>query len=290
MASTGADDTTKLWSMATHKVIKTFNHLANNAVFSPDGKLLAIAEFEIIRLYDIKQNKERSINSPMSFGLVDFSPDGKLLADGSPKLWSMENLNEIVVPAIDSLVNLEAVRFSPDGHFLVYAGTYKVMILYMETQKQIKTSDEYIMHAFSIAISSDSRLLATDNSDGLIRLWDLESHKLVSTFKISGDPEDHFPPGTQSVAISPDNRFLAAGYSHDKVTIWNIKDNKEFAVVKAILPRVNTVIFSPDSKLLAFGGSGGLELWDMQTKKRFRLMEMQEMYYALPLALMVSYW
>ena len=139
LASAGADYTTKLWNMATHKVIKTFNHSADNAVFSPDGKLLAIAEFEIIRLYDIKQNKERSINSPMALGLFDFSPDGKLLADGSSKLWSMENINEIVVPAIDSVANLVAVRFSPDGHFLVYAGTCQVMILDMETQKQIKT-------------------------------------------------------------------------------------------------------------------------------------------------------
>ena len=272
LASVGADDTIKLWDMATHKVIKTFSHPAGNAVFSPDGKLLAIGEFGIIRLYDIKQKKERATNIPPEFsGLIDFSPDGKLLASGSLKLWNVDDLKEVTAPAVDFVLGLEAVRFSPDGRFLVRAGYCQVMILDMKTQKEIKAPNEYGIDAFSVAISSDSRLLATGGFDDLVGLWDLESHKLVSTFRTFREPWNPLGSLTSSMAISPDNRFLAAGSLNDKVTIWSIKDNKEFAVVDAKLTEVNTVAFSLDSKLLAFGGPGGLELWDMQTKKEVPL-------------------
>jgi len=278
LASISADNTAKLWDLATRKVIKTFRYQFvasnNNVVFSPDGKLLAIGENKVIRLYDIKQNKERIIKSEDFSCPIDFSPDGKLLAGGCVKFWNVDDLKEVTQPAVDLLPSLTAVRFSPDGRFLVCAGASKIAIWDMQAQKEVKTTDEYVCIISPIAISSDSRLLATGEDGGdFVKLWDFENGKLISAYKTIKKPWEPWGSMVTSVSISPDNRLLAAGSLSDEsnVMIWNIKDNKEFAVLKSGLSWVNTVAFSPDGKLLATGGFVGLKLWDVQTKKEVLL-------------------
>jgi len=272
LASISEDNTAKVWDLTTHKVIKTFrcNSTAsnNNVIFSPDGKILAIGENRAIRLYDIKQKEERTISSGNLYSCpIDFSPDGKLIASGCVKFWNVDDPKEVTQPAIDYLPALTAVRFSPDGRFVICVGCSRIIIWDMIAQKEIKTIYEYVCGVDSVAISSDNRLLAT-GGDEFVKLWDIESNKLISRYKTIGMPWGSL---VMSVSISPDSRLLAAGCLDGNAIIWDVNENKEFAIFDKALSWINTVAFSPDGKLLAAGGFGGIKLWDMQTEKEILL-------------------
>ena len=244
-------------------------------LFRSIGENIAMGFNAVIRLYDMKQGEQGTMEVGDLLRSLHFSPDSKLLAAGGwqgTKLWDVENLKVVDNIAVDRMVDY--TQFSPDGRFLVYADVNKVIIWDIIAQRKIETSDEYMGYVQSVAISSDSRWLACAENYS-VKLWDLETHELLSIFETKrfGAPPVGFLP--YSVAISPDNSLLAAGsWNHNNVMIWDIEDNEEFAIINAEapgLPYVYAIAFSPDGELLAFGGSGGLQLWDIGTKKEIEL-------------------
>ncbi len=99
---------------------------------------------------------------------------------------------------------------------------------------------------YSIAISSDGKLLATGSFDQEIRLWDLGSGKLKCSFAKSW--------GTVGcIAFSPDCRLLASVHS-DRVAIWNLANSELVRTIS--FPRAKAIAFSPDSNIIAMGGQG----------------------------------
>lgn len=262
----------KLWDMATQEIIKTFRS-ANGIAFSPDSTLFAIRETnKVIRLYDMEQNEKGVLRASGYSSLVDFSPDGKLLASkgyAGIKLWDVENLEVVDKTAADCPI--EYTQFSPDGRYLAFADINKAIVWDMVAQRKIESSDEYMGNIKSVAISADGRWLACGDPHSA-KLWDLETYELLSIFETTrfGIP---FIPYT--IDISSDNRFLAAGsWNHDKVMVWDIESGAKAAVIDVEadeIPYTKSVAFSPDSELLAFGGSGGLQLWDMKTQKDIEL-------------------
>ena len=72
---------------------------------------------------------------------------------------------------------------------------------------------------YSVAFSpSDASLLASGSDDGSIKLWDVQSRKLVHTFQ-----EAH-SGAVLSVAFSPHDPSLLASGSGDKaITLWNVR-------------------------------------------------------------------
>src|SRR5215475_4271527 len=72
-----------------------------------------------------------------------------------------------------------------------------------------------------LAISPDSRLLASASDDMTVRLWNLPDGALLKTIVCLDyyDHEDFYPPlgvePIECIAFSPDVRILAIGYSGD---------------------------------------------------------------------------
>ena len=63
-----------------------------------------------------------------------------------------------------------------------------------------------------------------------------------------------------------DGKILAALYDTGNVTVWNVESK---AVVETIdLPgNISTIVFTPDGKTLVMGGSGGVNFWDMESRR-----------------------
>src|SRR5204862_7481011 len=124
----------------------------------------------------------------------------------------------------------------PKGHCVVTVGpggrraatatwTDAVTVWDPETGKALSTwQPETKPHQglHRLALSPDSRLLATGDSDGTINVWNAgQGQKLwAARAHLHPLPENWNNP-VSALAFSPDGKFLASGGQDDLLKIWN---------------------------------------------------------------------
>ncbi|HVE41624.1 MAG TPA: hypothetical protein VNM14_17160 [Planctomycetota bacterium] len=225
--------------------------------FSADGKVMASVVMDrVLRLLEPASGAElkRFVHAGVRhFGL---SADGKTLVTGgwsdkSIRVWDVESGKEIATQPGQG-----AVAISPDGRMIAFAGTdRKPKIWNREKGGEpaiLPTPSRYVS---SVAFSPDGKRLALGGNP--IVIWDLESEKAV----------DQFDSGfTQAMAFSPDGKQIAFG----KLLSVNLRDiaaatTRELTQLTEPWHQaaVETIAFSPDSKLLASGSHDAtVRLWD----------------------------
>ena len=122
---------------------------------------------------------------------------------------------------------------------------------------------------FPVAFSPGGRTLASSDSHGAVRLWDVADPARPRTLS-------QLPTGAAApVAFSPDRRTLATG-SADGIRLWDVADPARPRPLGQPLTGGATaagpVAFSPDRRTLAIVGVDGIRLWDVADPARPRLL------------------
>jgi len=167
-------------------------------VFSPDGKMLAVASGATVELWNVTNPAEPSkiglpITGPVNaVGAMRFSPNGRTLAtgsfDGTIRLW---NLDAPAYPRLigqpldehDGFVN--SLAYSPNGRILASGngnGTFQLWDVASSGAVQphgtpIIAANSYV---YSLDFSRDGGTLATGSTDSSIRLWSLNVNTAIS--------------------------------------------------------------------------------------------------------------
>lgn len=120
--------------------------------------------------------------------------------------------------------------------------------------------------ANAIAISSDSRWLATGGTDSDVRLWDLHSdHPENSSIVLQVHTSS-----IQSLAFSPGGRWLASGSDDQTTLLWEI-DSETVPVKRHVLAghdgAVSSIEFSKGDRWVITHDGGGARLWDMHSPR-----------------------
>ena len=270
LASGSDDKTIKLWNLATGEQIRTLtghSDLVNSVAISPDGKTLASGSRDkTIKLWNLATGEQiRTLTDhSSSVESIAISPDGRILASTrykTIKLWDIATGEQIrtLTGHSDSVTSL---TISPDSKILasssnrdVYAEVDQDMLdktirLWdIATGEQIRTLTGNSDTVKSLAISPDSKTLASGSRDKTIKLWNLATGEQIRT--LIGHSYS-----VESLAISPDGKTLVSGSWDKTIKLWNLATGEQIRTLIGHSYSVESLAISPDGKTLASGSSG----------------------------------
>ena len=183
---------------------------------------------------------------------VAYSADGRFLATGHENgellLWDAATGRRIGrLNGLETWVR--GVAFTPDGNSLVAMsqGSEKpdlpgeVVVFDVASQKIRQRMAEPTGRPWQIALSPDGATVAAACADGMVRLWDISTGKLVRTL-------DGHAKGARAVAYSPDGAVLASGGFDGVIRLWNTQTGEQAREVTLPNGLVNGLAFTPDGK------------------------------------------
>ncbi|MFH1001020.1 MAG: caspase family protein, partial [Bacteroidota bacterium] len=259
--------TIKLIDVETGKVIQTFNGLkreASSLCFSPDGQRFASGSYDgLVTLWDIAtgsiiQTFSGHTHPPKSLA---FSPDGKKIVsrayDGI-KVWNADNGAMLK----SKYMQEGEVNFSPDGKTIVFANSTSPDLIFwdFETDKVVKTLQGHTKGISSFHVNPEGTKLLSGSGDKSVRLWDVESGKVLQTF---GGLEN---PKIFTLTMSPDGKKIAFGGSDSTIKLWNLASGQAVKLLKGHKDWIRKVKFSSDGKKLFSASSDNtVKTWDSET-------------------------
>jgi len=115
--------------------------------------------------------------------------------------------------------------------------------------------------------AEDGKTLASADRT-TIRFWDVATRKEVRRIDLKGYLKQN------TLAFAPNGKVLAVSCTGtpQSLVLWDVATGEKLQQLRGHSSGVNTVVFSPDSTLLASGGDDGtIRLWDLVTGKESRL-------------------
>ncbi len=235
---------------------------------SPDGSIIAVGtEDGSTILWDLRRrgaparllaNHRKAI--PLDSWDPDFapsfSPDGKLVAstataDGAVfDVGNHERLHLVEGSESDAVRQLV---FSPKGNTIALARRGAIEIWNASLHQRLASFPSYQPNW--VEFSTDGRLVASADTDHMIRIHNAVTGKLVMTLRGHSGL-------VQGIAFSPDGKWLASGGDDRTLRLWNLQ-TRQATVVAGHLGAIWTVAFSPDGKrILTSAADRTLRVWD----------------------------
>lgn len=225
---------------------KDDSFIANCMATYPAGKILLVANYNVIRFIDTDSKKEFKRFAPKISKVVNMAYDqqGKYLAVANDKvniqIWDLRR-NKI----INTLQGFFPCEFSPDGKELITMSYTTNMAVWdvdtWEKKRELATEYELIQ---TISFSQDGKYVAGSGYNQVIKIWDRESGELIK--KLKGHTA-----GILALDFHPTKPILASGSHDQSVRIWDFLNEKELNKFEDQTVVVSGVKFSPDGNYLA---------------------------------------
>jgi WD40 repeat protein len=214
-----------LWDVQTGQCLHSFQHVKGRPAFSPDGKVLAIADDEQnVRLWDVAKGTElrRLKAERMQAHAVAFSPDSRLLAAASDdfkvRLWHIATGNTVRTLHLNQAM-AERLWFSPDGLllFISYGLKYPkagiIEVFDIAAGECVVTVNASIGMPQAIWPTPGGRALIVASAPGKFRKLNLTGGGAVG-----GDVT--YGGEFTTAEFTTDGKMLALGYDDGRILLW----------------------------------------------------------------------
>jgi WD40 repeat protein len=282
LATGSYDGSVWLWNTKTGQDPRRLTpdcRAVGHVTFSPDGKLLAVAEIHDekgsnrgkVSLWRVPEGRklEPNLETDGHVLALAFAPDSRSLvvADLSRRVRRWEPFAKPALQVLSAHAPVEAwaVAFAPDGRTLATAGDFgQVRLWDAVTGKKRASLDGHGALVSCLAYSSQGNRLATGSHDHTAKLWDAAGG-LVATC-----PADDC---VLAVAFSPDGKLLATTGRDKMVRLWDAENGRPQATLSGHTNHVHALAFSPDGKLLASGETDNqIRIWNPSSRELVRVL------------------
>ena len=234
--------------------------------FHPSGDILASAGAdETVRLWSLHRGEEigcyRQHTDMVRY--LAFHPSENLVAsgsdDGSVHVFDSQScqLAYRLDLHTDGIHNL---AFSPDGLFVASASSESIRLWDSRSARLIRTFGEPTgVSDRTVAFSPDGRLLASGSRSEPVRIYEVGTGDEI--LKLGEDDAS-----TNSLVFSPDGKWLLSA-GGKVLHLWNLADGTELKQFDGMGEYIFSVAVHPDSRTVAIAGTDeAVWLWDLWTE------------------------
>jgi WD40 repeat protein len=257
-----------IWTLRTGKPVAKLQLAgapAERVQFSHDGRRLLGAGKAGVVVWSTGNGRRRPIAVFDKAGqpfAATFSPNGKLVAtgdvDGVVRLWRSETgapSDELRVPGMQPVT---AVSFGGDGSTVAAAEGRQAVVWRLRTKPLLRTRPLRVLHAskdvWAVAVSPDGRHVATGDTSGHVRIWNLRSGAAVVLNGHTGT--------IQSLDFSPNGKSLVTASDDETVRIWDASTGRSLGELRGHGNIVESATFAPNGKTVVTGGEDGtIRVW-----------------------------
>jgi WD40 repeat protein len=259
----------RVWDIETGKEISLLvpydpNKVVSEelAVFSPDGKQVAISYFqETVRVWDLENKQILASFDPGAVWSMKFSPDGsKILTtylDGTlAQTWDWRNGKLLL--SLEHQSPVLSGEFSPDGKKIVTASQDRTAKVWEAATGMFLLSLEHQNYVQSARFSPDGKKVVTTSDDHTAKIWDVETKSEFASFEVSH---------TESADFSSDGERVLISSIDNAAKLLELRTGKVLANFQH-QDRVRSAEFSPNEKtVLTVSYDGIVKVWNITTGK-----------------------
>jgi WD40 repeat protein len=225
---------------------------------SADGKWLAAGDQKgRVRVWTLSDQSE-VVAIPAHNGHVTqlaFSPDSHLLAttsySGEVNLWQMPDGKKLKSLKMGEQEILRLVFLS--DNLLASAGGEAVIWNVETAAKQTALTAKHV-YGPALGLSSDGRLLAFNDADSVVRLWDVPSGKLTGR-ALQG-------AAAHLIAFSHDGKWVATYSQDSSIRIWDAATGTIAQVIDADGGRTSALSWLPSANAIVVASEvGRVRIW-----------------------------
>ncbi len=257
-----------VWKLGGRKPVEVLKFPAgiNYAIdFSPDHRQVAVGQVDgSIILFDLVAGKSlTSLPGGVAAAGLAFNPAGSQLAVSHGDSVEIRDLaTGKAVMVLKSPVPISSLAWNPDGKTLAVGGndpaTSRIDLWDVAAGKQTLALEGLRNGGIRIAFNHAGDMLASVGWEGMLRLWDARTGKLLfGTASGAGVPR-----------FSPDDRLLSADLRDRKIALWEITSCREYrTLLRAAADDKGIYEYSTirsDGRVLAVAMHNcGVGLWDL---------------------------
>ena len=264
------DNSIKMWDAESGRLM--VSNLASSsgkkefAVFSPDDKSVAIAEYEKGTFYklDLRENNKLKFHGHRKgVSYLAYSPNGKYIAslskDRTIKIWDA-TIGKEINSHIDNVYS-SSVVFSPDGKSVVYGCNDGKIVKWNFKDNIISSFQGHRNGIHFVDVSPNGKQMVS-TSFNEIKIWDMENGVCVDSLK-------QHSAYVNTAFFSHNGKYIVTASKDKTVKMWNVIGGEPIKNYDSFYDEVITASFSPDDKRIVSASGKTIKILDVPEEPVF---------------------